>query len=134
MTIEEIQALKPDENGIITIEVDGKIKRYIKAKHIDFLQRNPGVVFFEKPKKPKIKRKPSVKKVTKEKLPKGPDMRGIKNRRPVTATMPDGKKINFESSRAAIRALKVGKSSISKVLKGHQTHVQNIKFKFQKIA
>ena len=134
MTIEEIQALQSDENGIITIEVDGKIKRYIKSKRIDFLQRNPDGVLFEKPKKLKIKRQPPVKRIPKEKLPKGPDMRGIKNRVPVTATMPDGREINFESSRAAIRALKVGKSSISKVLKGHQAHVQNIKFKFQKIA
>ena len=131
MTIEEIQALEPDENGIITIEVDGKTKKYIKEKLIRFLNCNPGIVVFKNPKK---KRNPPIKRMPKEKLPKGPDMRGIKNRVPVTATMPDGREINFESSRAAIRALKVGKSSISKVLKGHQAHVQNIKFKFQKIA
>ena len=131
MTIEEIQPLQPDENGIITVEVDGKIKRYIKEKLIRFLHCNPGIVVFKKPKK---KRKPPTKRIPKVKALKGPDMRGIKNRVPVTATMPDGREINFESSRAAIRALKVGKSSISKVLKGHQAHVQNIKFKFQKIA
>ena len=131
MTIEEIQALEPDENGIITVEVDGKVKRFLKEKLIRFLNCNPGTVFFKKPKK---KRNPPIKRIPKEKLPKGPDMRGIKNRVPVTAIMPDGKEINFESSRAAIRALKVGKSSISKVLKGHQAHVQNIKFRFQKTA
>ena len=131
MRLEEIQAIEADENGIITIEVDGKVKRFLKEKLVRFLNCNPGTVFFNKPKK---KRNPSVKRVPKEKAPKGPDMRGIKNRVAITATMPDGKEIDFPSSRAAIIALKVGKSSISKVLKGHQDHVQNIKFKFQKTA
>ena len=131
MTIEEIQAIQPDALGTIYIEVNGTIKRYIKAILIDCLIRNPNALISGKPKR---KREPPKIKVKKEKLHKGPDLRGIKNRVPVTATMPDGREINFESSRAAIRALKVGKSSISKVLKGHQAHVQNIKFKFQKIA
>ena len=128
MTIEEIQLIQPDENGIITIEADGVKKRYVKAKHIDFLQRNPSG------KKPKKKKTPPQKRIKKEKLPKGPDRRGLHNQVPITATMPDGKEINFVSSRAAVRELKLGKSSISAVLNGTQAHVQNIKFKFQKIA
>ena len=134
MMIEEIQLLQPDANGIINVEVNEKTKRFIKTKLIDFLQRNPGAVLFEKRKKVKIKKQPPIKRIPKEKLPKGPDMRGICNKIPITATMPDGKEINFESSRAAVRELKLNKSSISKVLTGVQAHVQNIKFKFQKIA
>ena len=131
MTLEEIQPLQPDVNGIINVEVDGKIKRYLKVKLIDFLQRNPGAVLF---KKPKIKRQPPIKRIKKIKAPKGPDMRGKHNKIPITATMPDGREIDFESSRAAVKELKLGKSSISNVLTGAQAHVQNIKFKFQKIA
>ena len=131
MTIKEIQPMQPDTNGIINVEVNGTMKRYLKVKLIDFLQRNPGAVLF---KKPKIKRKAPQIRVKKEKLPKGPDMRGAHNKRPITATMPDGREIDFESSRAAVRELKVGKSAISAVLTGAQAHVQNIKFKFQKIA
>ena len=73
MTIEEIQPLQPDASGLINVEVDGKIKRYLKVKLIDFLQRNPGAVLF---KKPKMKRQPPIKRIKKEKLPKGPDRRG----------------------------------------------------------
>lgn len=128
MTIEEIQSIQADANGIITIEVDGIKKRYVKAKRIDFLQRNPSG------NKEKKKRKPAEKKVKKEKLPKGPDKRGHANRVPVIAIMPDGQEINFPSSIAAIVGLKLSKSAVSKVLTGVQQHVNNIRFKFQKTA
>lgn len=128
MTIEEIQSIQADANGIITIEVDGIKKRYVKAKRIDFLQRNPSG------NKEKKKRKPAEKKVKKEKLPKGPDKRGHANRVPIIAIMPDGKKIPFASSMEAVKTLKVNKSAVSKVLTGVQQHVNNIRFKFQKTA
>ena len=126
MTIEEIQYIPADEKGIITIQMDGRERKFVKEKLMKFLINNAGTL--EKVKRVRQKRE------KKEKLPKGPDKRGHANRVPVVAIMPDGKEIPFASSMEAVKTLKVNKSAVSKVLTGVQQHVNNIRFKFQKTA
>ena len=133
MTIEEIQAIPADEKGIITIQMDGRERKFVKKKLIAFLISNAGTILFDIPKRKK-ERPLRQKWEKKEKLPKGPDKRGHSNKVPIVAIMPDGKEIPFPSSMDAVKTLKVNKSAVSKVLTGMQQHVQNIRFKFQKTA
>lgn len=133
MTIQEIQATQADEKGIITIQMEGRERKFVKEKLIAFLMSNAGTIVFEMPKRKK-ERPVRQRRQKKEKLPKGPDKRGHSNKVPIVAIMPDGKEISFPSSMDAVKTLKVNKSAVSKVLTGMQQHVQNIRFKFQKTA
>ena len=134
MTLQEVQQIEPDENGIITVEINGVEKRYLKSKMIDYLQRNPDVPLFGKRKKVAVKKVVPQKRVKKIKLAKMPDQRGIRNSIPIIAIMPDGTEVYFPSSIAAVKEFKLCRSAVSKVLTCRQEHVQNIVFKYQKTA
>lgn len=130
MTLQEVQLIEPNENGIITVEIEGKEKRYIKSKLIDFLERNPLASLFGNRKKVAVK-KVVVKRIKKVVLPKGPDRRGLERKKPIIAIMPDGTEVYFPSSISAVKEFKVCRSAVSKVLTGRQLSTKNIQFKFQ---
>ena len=42
MTVSDVELIIPNESGIITILLDGKERRYMKEKFIEFLIKNKG--------------------------------------------------------------------------------------------
>lgn len=103
--------LLPGADGIVTINVDGKNKRFVHEKLISFLLRN-GI-------KNKVKKPAVVKKQI-----------GEQRRKPVIVTTPENKELTFESSAAAARSLALCRTNIPHVLSGKYRHINGHKIRY----
>lgn len=103
--------LLPGADGIVTINVDGKVKRFVYEKLLSFLSRN-GV-------KNKVKKPAVVKK-----------KRGEQRRKPVIVTTPENKELIFESSADAARSLSLCRTNIPHVLSGKYRHISGHKIRY----
>ena len=132
MTVSDVELIIPNESGIITILLDGKERRYMKEKFIEFLIKNKGnKMDLPEFKIPKVKtEKKEFKRRGKEVIKiKGEDMRGRSNCIPIIAVYPNGNEVNYPSSSAASIDLGLTRSDICKVINGHYSEIKKFKFK-----
>ena len=119
--------IEPNENGLVEIEIDGKVKRFVPEKLIDYLERN-GQVY----KKPVLRRnkagKIKTKKVPKQRIKKGTV--GHNRRKKVIVIDFEGNKHEFESITKAANDLKICRSKIFSVLNGKLRTLKGYKIKY----
>ncbi len=118
--------IEPNENGLVEIEIEGKIKRFVPEKLIDYLERK-GQVY----KKPILKRNKTVKKKSKV-LPKPKPKKGNRghNRRKRIVVSKDGITEEFKSITEASIVLKICRSKIFSVLNGKLKTLKGYKIKY----
>ena len=106
--------IEPNENGLVEIEIEGKVKRFVPEKLVDYLERN-GQIY----KEPILRRnkggKIKVKKKYNYHVKNGKV--GHHRRRKVIITDKEGKVFEFESITKASSELKICRSKIFSVLK-----------------
>ncbi|MBC7509882.1 MAG: hypothetical protein H7320_14215 [Ferruginibacter sp.] len=100
MTLEQIKETQPDEQGIITITLEGQCRRFVKTMLLNHLQG------------------------------KLPNKVGKHRKRPVIAVYPCGKEVPFNSSTEAATALGIQRYNIPHVLSGKHRHVGGFRFKY----
>lgn len=119
--------IEPNENGLVEIEIEGKIKRFVPEKLIDYLERK-GQVY----KKPVLRRnktrKAKVSKIHKERIKI--DARGRNRCKKVVITDLQGKVVEFESIVKASNELKICKSKMFAVLSGKIESLKGYKIKY----
>ena len=121
------EPVKPNENGFIEIEVEGKVKKFVAKKLANYLERE-GQVY----KKPILRRnkggKIKVKKKYNYHVKNGKV--GHHRRRKVIITDKEGKVFEFESITKASSELKICRSKIFSVLNGRLKSLKGYKIKY----
>ena len=119
--------IEPNENGLVEIEIEGKIKRFVPEKLIDYLERN-GQVY----KEPVFRRnkggKTKVKKTYNYRVKNGKV--GHHRRRKVIVTNKEGKVFEFESITKAAKELKISACKMFPVLTGKRETLKGYKIKY----
>jgi len=125
MTINELEAIPADENGIVSVTIDGEQRRFVKEKFHAWLLKNAhnGIVAT-------IKKAPA--KVITKKAPvlivkKNPI--GYHMKKKVVAIMPDGTEKEFDSRKKASDELGLDLTGITNMLKGRQRTVKGLRFR-----
>lgn len=120
------EPIEPNENGLVEIEIEGKIKRFVPEKLIDYLERE-GQVY----KKPILKRNKPAKKKSKV-LPKVNPKKGNRgyNRRKRIVVSKEGIEQEFKSITEAAETLKICRSKIFSVLNGKIQTLKGYKIKY----
>jgi hypothetical protein len=118
--------IEPNENGLVEIEIEGKMKRFVPEKLIDYLVRK-GQVY----KEPILRRNKPSKKKSKV-LPKSKPKKGNRghNRRKRIVVSKDGIIVEFESITKASIELKICRSKIFAVLNGKIKTLKGYKIKY----
>jgi len=123
MTVAELLPIKPDEKGIVTLEINGESRRFVKNMLLSILeQKEIQQIDYDFPAKATIKKAKQLKKQVK----KNPV--GYHVRKPVVAILPDGTKKKYESHTLAADDLKVAVTGITNTLKGRQNTTGGIQF------
>ena len=119
--------IEPNENGLVEIEIEGKMKRFVPEKLIDYLERN-GQVY----KKPGLR----VNKEGKVRFKKTYNYHvkngkvGHHRRRKVIVTDKEGKVFEFESITKAAKELKISACKMFPVLTGKRETLKGYKIKY----
>lgn len=128
MKFKDILPVEPDERGVIVINIDGTERRFVKAKLIQFMEKETGELAIDqvirkkgRPRLPKALKPP--KELTKKRN------KGEWKRRAVVAIMPDGTEHIYVSYSDAARELKIAKSGINKCISGKYKQIHGMKFK-----
>ena len=121
------EPIKPNENGLVEIEIEGKMKRFVPEKLIDYLARK-GRVY----KEPILRRnkdgKTKVKKTYNYRVKNGKV--GHHRRRKVIVTNKEGKVFEFESITKAAKELKISACKMFPVLTGKRETLKGYKIKY----
>lgn len=121
------ELIEPNENGLVEIEIEGKIKRFVPEKLADYLERN-GQVY----KEPILRRnkngKIKVKKKYNYHVKNGKV--GHHRRRKVVVTDKEGKVFEFESITKASTELKISACKMFPVLAGKRETLKGYKIKY----
>ena len=119
--------IEPNENGLVEIEIEGKIKRFVHEKLVDYLERE-GQVY----KKPILRRnkdgKVRFKKKYKTYIKNGKV--GHHRRRRVIITDKEGNEQEYESITKAATELKICNSKMFRVLSGEKETLKGYKIKY----
>jgi hypothetical protein len=125
MTFRDVLPIEPDEKGVIVINIDGTHRRFVKAKLIEYLEKETGDLAINQViRPPKKKGRPRTAKVLIKKKAKGEWKRMA-----VVAILPDGTEHLYVSYSEAARSLKIAKSGINKCVAGKYEKIKGIKFK-----
>lgn len=119
--------IEPNENGLVEIEVEGKMKRFVPEKLVDYLERNGQVYkepIFRRNKDGKIK----VKKKYNYRVKNGKV--GHHRRKKVVITDKEGKVFEFESITKASTELKISACRMFPVLTGKRETLKGYKIKY----
>lgn len=121
------EPVKPNENGFIEIEVEGKVKKFVAKKLANYLERE-GQVY----KKPILRRnkdgKVRFKKKYKAYVKNGKV--GHHRRRRVIITDKEGNEQEYESITKAATELKICNSKMFRVLSGEKETLKGYKIKY----
>jgi hypothetical protein len=117
--------IEPDEKGVIVINIDGTHRRFVKAKLIEYLEKETGDLAINQViRQPKKKGRPRTAKALTKKM-----ARGEWKRAAVIAIMPDGTEHPYVSYSEAARVLNIAKSGINKCVSGKYKQIKGFKFK-----
>ena len=121
------EPVKPNENGFVEIEVEGKVKKFVAKKLANYLERE-GQVY----KKPILRRnkdgKVRFKKKYKTYIKNGKV--GHHRRRRVIITDKEGNEQEYESITKAATELKICNSKMFRVLSGEKETLKGYKIKY----
>jgi hypothetical protein len=119
--------IEPNENGLVEIEIEGKVKRLVFNKLVDYLERNGQVS-----KKPILRRmepdKVKIRKIPKLRAKNGKD--GCHRRKKVIITDINGIEQEFESVVRVHKELKVSLCQLFYVLSGKKETLKGYKIKY----
>ena len=108
--------LKPDEKGMVIVSIDGKDKKFVEVKLVDYLIRNGKEGKIAAP-------------GTKVKYKKSGKERGWHLRKAIIVTSPDGTEQEFESCTIAAKELGVCRTNIPHVLSGKYKQLKGYKMR-----
>ena len=121
------EPVKPNENGFVEIEVEGKVKKFVAKKLVNYLERE-GQVY----KKPILRRnkagKVRFKKTYKPREKNGKV--GHHRRKKVVVTDKEGNEMEFESITQAAAKLPISACKMFPVLQGKRETLKGYKIKY----